>query len=203
MVRNDSGIDSLEGLRGKVIACLSLGSQACLNAIYLLDEVGLRRDEYTITSAPFPAHYDLLNNNRVDAVVTVDPFSTRIKSAGFGKVVSYIYIDTNPGQPLGAWWSSRVWVEENPEIVDKFSLAIKDAIDYLNEDEVRAREIVAEYTGMNVELLQNMPSFNWNYIFDPSVWQKQAEILIQAGGLKELPNPDEYFAEHIYQYEVQ
>ncbi len=198
----DSGINSLKDLAGKEIACLSLSSQACLDAIYLLEKEGLPRDSYKITEAPFATHYDLLANKQVDAVVTVDPFSTKIITEKVGTVLSYIYIDTNPGQPLGAWWSHRDWVEENPEIVEKFSLAIKDAIDYLHEDENRAREIVAEYTGLDPETVKNMPMMNWNYELKVDAWQKQGEILKQVGGLKEVPDPDAYFAEAIFKYEA-
>lgn len=202
IVGAESGIKEPKDLAGKKIACLSLGSQDCLDMVYVLEKAGVPRDSYTIIESTFATHYDLLKNKQVDAVESVDPFTTLITKDGVGEVLFYSYIESNPDQPLGAWWAKREWVESNPEIVEKFSLAIKDAIDYLHEDEQRARDIVAEYTGLDPNIVKEMPMLKWNYELDIDAWQKEAEILVEVGGLKGVPDPKDYFAEAIHQYQV-
>ena len=120
--------------------------------------------------------------------------------SGLGKVLSYHFVESVPGQPLGAWWAETVWIEENPEIIESFSLAIKDSIDFLQEDEKRAQQIVAEFTGLDIELVEKMPAILWNYNVDPEVWKAEIKILTEMGALSKEPNLDEFFAENIQQY---
>jgi NitT/TauT family transport system substrate-binding protein len=200
LVNKNSRISSLKDLQGKKIGVLSKGSQASIDGLYVIKKAGVDLGKVTLISAPFASHFDLLKSNQVDATITVDPFTTQIMESGIGKVLAYNYIDTVPGQPLAAWWAKKDWVQKNPQAVEAFSLAIKDAIDYLHADENRARQVIAEYTGLDPKLLEKMPMLNWNYKVDPNAWNKENEILLEMGAVQKMPKPDDYFADHIKKY---
>lgn len=197
MVRTDSDISNLKDLEGKKIACKSYSSQDCVNGQYAMKRAGVDLAKVQIVEAPFPTHYDLLNSNQVDAVETVDPFTTQILTSGLGRVLLYTYVETVPGQTLGAWWVERKWLEENEETARKFQAAIKDAIDYLHEDENRARRIVGEFTSIDESILNHMPLLNWNYNVNPEIWDQENDVLVEMGALPQKPDPEEYFSDII------
>jgi len=200
IARRGSGIKSIADLKGKTVACLYLSSQDCVDSKYVIKKAGVDLKSITFIEANFGTHFDLLRSGQVDAVSTVNPFTTHILTKGTGDLLAWNYIESNPGQPLGAWWAKRQWVNKNPQLVRAFQLAIKDAIDFLRQDKVRAREVVAEYTGLDKGLLTEMAPLNWNYQVDPQAWQQEAKILVEMGALQKMPKPEEYFAEQIKQY---
>lgn len=203
IVHVDSGIKEYKDLEGKKLVCSSLNSQNCLNAEWVLKENGVDLSKIEIIEAPFTAHFDLLNSRQVDAAVAVDPFTTQILMTQVGEVLFYHNMETAPGQSLGAWWVTRKWLEENEATALKFQAAIKDAIDFLKEDDDRAREEVGAFTGLDEEVLKNMPILNWSYDVDPSAWEKGSEILVEMGALQQKPNPDDYFSELIKPYFIE
>ena len=200
IARRGSGVKSVADLKGKIVACLYLSSQDCIDSKYVIKKAGVDLKSITFIEANFGTHFDLLRSGQVDAVSTVNPFTTQILTKGAGDLLAWNYIESNPGQPLGAWWAKKQWVTKNPQVARAFQRAIKDAIDFLRQDKVRAREVVAEYTGLDKGLLTEMAPLNWNYHVDPQAWQQEAKILVEMGALQKMPKPEEYFAEQIKEY---
>lgn len=197
IVGSDSNIKEYKDLEGKKVAVLAVSVQNWLNAGYVLKANGVDLSKIQLVEAPFPTHFDLLQTKQVDAVTTVDPFTTHIVTSGIGEVLMYYNIESAPGQPLGAWWVTRDWLADNQETAAKFQAAIKDSIDFLNEDEHRARQIVGEFIGLDEKILENMRLLNWNYDVDRDVWEKVSEINVEMGALQEKPDPDSYFTDII------
>lgn len=202
IARHDSGVQKLNDLAGKKVSCNSLASIACVEALYLLKQENVDVSEIQIVEAPFTAHYDLLKSGQVDAVVAIDPFTTRIMVDDLGEILSYYYVDTVPGQPLGAWWAHRDWLEKNSDIAKRFQAAIKDSIDFLKEDDERARKEVGDFIGLDEEILKNMPILNWDYQVDPATWERANEIMVEMGMLNQKLKTDDYFSDLIQPFIV-
>ena len=76
MVRNDSGIQKVEDLKGKVLATNAMGSAVDIAMRVKLREHGLEANkDYTIVEAPFPAMRAVLAEKKVDLISAVPPFS--------------------------------------------------------------------------------------------------------------------------------
>jgi NitT/TauT family transport system substrate-binding protein len=200
IARANTNIKHLKQLEGKKVACLALNSQDCLDGRYEMQQAGVDVSKIQFVQAPFPTHYDLLRNNQVDAVETVDPFTTQILTSGVGRLLRYTYISTVPGQPLGAWWAPQKWVQAHPDIVARFNTSMREAIDWMHAHPNKARQAVADFTHLPASLLDKMPLNNWNYEVDPATWQKEAVLLHKEGALKTVPNQASYFAPEIKQY---
>lgn len=75
LVRNDSGIKTVEDLKGKVIAVNQLGGAVDIAARAMLLRHGLVAGrDYTIVEAPFPVMAPMLMQKKVAMVSTVPPF---------------------------------------------------------------------------------------------------------------------------------
>jgi NitT/TauT family transport system substrate-binding protein len=201
MVAADSPIKTVNDLEGKKVAAIGGRSYVMTADLFaILDEAGGDPEKVTIVDVPFPSHMDALRTGQVDAVLTVNPFTTQIEKQGVGRVLSYFYVDSNPGQPLSSWWSNKTWVEENPDIVSSFQAAMKTSIDWLREDDSRARDAVAEFTGLDRALLEDMGINRWAYEVDEDAWRKQTDILSSYGALPKPQELDEIWAPQMREF---
>jgi NitT/TauT family transport system substrate-binding protein len=201
-VRNGSDIMTLKDLAGKRVAVSQLHSQNTVGAQMLIKQAGVDPSSVQFIELPFPTQYDALKNKAVDAVVTVDPYTTQLQSSGLGRVISWNYVESIPEQPLGAWFAKRNYLAKNGELIDRFNKAIKESIDYLNADPDRARAAVVAYTGLDPKLVASMPLITWDYHVQPDRWRKVVELMTKSGELKKPHSPEEFFGEPIKPYIV-
>jgi NitT/TauT family transport system substrate-binding protein len=195
MVPAGSEIKSIADLTGKKIGTSGgRGSQLTADVFSVLEDNGVEPESVTLVDAPFTTHPDLLASGQIDAVITIDPFTTRILSQKTGSVLFYPYLDSNPGQPLSAWWASKRWIDENPDLVEKFQSSIRESIDWLRADDARARDAVASFTNLDRDLLEQMPVLRWAYEIDKEAWDRNVDILVEQGVLTKEQTTDDYWA---------
>lgn len=201
MVAPASGIRALSDLPGRRVAIFGgVRSQMNAGAIWYMQGQGIDTSTIAWVEAPFASHVDLLRSGQVDAVMTIDPYSTSIRESGAGEVIAYPNLLANPGAPLSAWWAQRRWVDANPDRVERFQLALREAIDWLYEDEGRARNAVADFTRLDPGLLAQMPLNNWSYNVDEGAWNRNVDILVSQGALPAAVATDTYWAESMRQF---
>jgi sulfonate transport system substrate-binding protein len=76
-VRNDSGINKIEDLKGKVIATIAIGSGADMLTRYALQKHGLELNrDFTYLETPFPTMKPMLLGKKVDAAYFAQPFAS-------------------------------------------------------------------------------------------------------------------------------
>lgn len=199
-VRKDSNIHSLKDLAGKRVAVSQLHSQNTVGAQMLIKEAGVDLASVQFLELPFPTQYEALKNKQVDAVATVDPYTTQLQASGLGRVISWNYVESIPQQPLGVWFVKRAYLAKNRDLVARFNKAIKDSIDYMNADPDRARAQVVAFTGLKPELVKDMPLITWDYHVKPDRWQKVIELMTKTGELKKPHQAEEYFSDEIKPY---
>lgn len=87
-VRNDSGINSIKDLKGKVLATNAIGSGADIGMRAELKKNGLEdKRDYTVIEAPFPTMAAILSEKKADLVTAVMPFSLNPVLKQNGKVL--------------------------------------------------------------------------------------------------------------------
>jgi NitT/TauT family transport system substrate-binding protein len=201
-VLKDSPYRTLADLAGKKIAVSSLHSQKTVAMQMLFRRAGVDLGTLQLVEIPFPSQFDVLKSKQVDAVNTVDPYTTQLIASGMGRVVAWDYADSIPEQPLGAWFAKSTFVKSNPGVVDRFNAAIKESIDYMMADPQRARAEVVEYTGLPPSLVKDMPIIGWDYKVRADKWQAVIDMMVESGELRSNHKADEYFAEQIRPYVV-
>jgi NitT/TauT family transport system substrate-binding protein len=192
MASSSSSIKSMADLRGKRVSTASPRGQSFAALKELLQRNGVPVDQIQIVAAPFAAAADLLRSGQADAAVTLDPYTTQISKAGYGRPLSWFMIETIPDQPVGAWWALRSWAEKNPKLVAAFQAAVKESHDYLKADPERARSAVSEYSGLDRSLVDDMPQISWKSEVDPQAWQAVADLLFKHGELRQRHDVSEY-----------
>jgi NitT/TauT family transport system substrate-binding protein len=185
-VLDSSPIRSLADLRGKKIAVGGLSTQNAIAVKMLLEKAGVDLSTVSFSEVPFPAMGNALKAGYVDAVNPIDPFTTQLRLTG-GRVLSYDYVDAIPEMPVGVYWSKNAFIQANPKIIGAFVASMKEAIDYLHEDEKRARDEVADFIKMDRTILDQMPLIGWNYHIKLDKWQAVIEMVAHYTGIKPKP----------------
>jgi NitT/TauT family transport system substrate-binding protein len=191
LVKKGSPIHALADLAGKKIAVANAGSQIVANLKVLLNRAGIDPKKVVLNEAPFASHRDLLASGQVDATLTLEPFRTQIVKEGVGQELLYPYLDADPGQPLGAWWTTRKWAQSHAADLDAFVKAQREAMDWLMANPDQARQTIASFTKIDPNLLADMLLPNWVAAVDKNAWQKLLEILVEAGSLKSAGGVDD------------
>jgi NitT/TauT family transport system substrate-binding protein len=192
MVATASPANSVKDLRGLRIGTASPRGQTFAVLKELFQRNGLSDDDVQWIEAPFTAGPDLLRTHQVDALITLDPYTTQITRTGTGRTLSWFALDTVPDQPVGAWWATRAWAEQHKPQIAEFQDAIRDSHAYLNADPVRAKHLIAEYSGLDPALVKDMPLISWKSKIDPAVWQAVIDMMVRQGELTKPHNVAEY-----------
>ena len=110
MARAGSGIKTAQDCVGRKIGVPGLGAFLHVTFRAWLKSQGVDYKKVNFVEASFPQHGDLLRGGSVDAVVTADPFMSRITDSGAGYVASYYSTFLPEGQPTIIHTARRDWV---------------------------------------------------------------------------------------------
>ncbi len=142
VARAGSGIKTAQDTVGKKIGVPGLGAFLHVTFRAWLKSQGVDYRKVNFVEAAFPQHGDLLRGGSVDAVVSADPFMSRITDSGVGYVASYYSTFLPEGQPTIIHTARRDWVEKNAAAAKAFREALQEAATFManpkNNDKVRA-----------------------------------------------------------------
>ena len=200
IVLDGAGIDSVSDLAAKKIAISNLHSQYHVAVQTVLKQHGVDPAKVTFLELPFASQPDALKSKQIDAAASLDPWTTQLRNSGYAKILSWDYVESIPEQPIGAWYAQAPFVQKNPDTVARFAAAIRDAIEYMNQDADRARRNVAAYTGLDPSITREMPLINWSYRIAPAKWQAVADMMHASGELQNAHKASEYLSDIVTPY---
>lgn len=155
VARAGSGIRSPQDCIGKKIGVPGLGAFLHVTFRAFLKQNGVDYKKINFIEASFPQHGDLLRGGSLDAVVTADPFMTRITDSGAGYVASYYATFLAEGNPTIIHTAKREWVAKNPVAAKAFRDAVIEGAAFMfqpkNNDKVRAA--IGKYTKLPAEVV--------------------------------------------------
>ena len=200
LVLSDSPYQKPSDLHGKRVAVAALHSQNAVATTVALAKAGADTSKIQITEMPLPTMGDALKSKQIDAVSHLDPWVTQLMQAGVARNLSWIYVESVPEQPIGAWFASSTFIAKKKDVAMAFVKSIQEAIDYMHADEARARQNVAAFTGLDPKLTQTMPLNNWDWRISPARWQETIDMMVKSGELTKPHKAEEYFSEVARQF---
>lgn len=144
--RKDSDIKAINDLYGKRIAIPQYGNTQDLCLRYLLRENGLKEtakggtvDIVQATNADIKT---LLDKGDIDGALVPEPWGARLqKEIGANLVLDYNEIWKNGKYPSTVVIARKKFLEEHPEVVEKFLKAHVDITNYINNNITEAAKI--------------------------------------------------------------
>ncbi|KIQ28477.1 metal ABC transporter substrate-binding protein [Variovorax paradoxus] len=142
LARAGSGIKSPQDCVGKKIGVPGLGAFLHVTFRAWLKDSGVDYRKVNFVEASFPQHADLLRGGSVDAVVSADPFMSRITESGAGYVASYYSTFLPDNNQTIVHAAKREWVAKNPATARAFREALVESGGFMqqakNDSKVRA-----------------------------------------------------------------
>lgn len=155
VARAGSGIKNAQDCVGKKIGVPGLGAFLHVTFRGWLKSQGVDYRKVNFVEAAFPQHGDLLRGGTLDAVVSADPFMSRITETGMGYVASYYSTFLPEGQPTIIYTAKREWVQKNPETARAFQQAVQEAAAFIAKpaNNAKVRAAIGKYIKLPPEVL--------------------------------------------------
>jgi NitT/TauT family transport system substrate-binding protein len=156
-VRNGITIKEPKDFVGKKVGAPGLGAFLHVLFVKWLVEKGVDPKSVNFVEVTFPTMPDIIKSGGVDAVLTAEPFVTRMLNANLGTVGARYAVELNRTEPIIFYAASREWAEKNPATIKKFRDSIAEAAVIVNNDSDKASASIAKFTKQALELVKASP----------------------------------------------
>lgn len=150
-----SGIRTAQDCIGKKVGVPGLGAFLHVTFRAWLKQSGVDYKKVNFVEASFPQHGDLLRGGSIDAVVSADPFMSRIVDSGAGYVASYYATFLEPGNHTILYTARRDWAQKNAAQVKLFREAVQEAATFIGQpkNDAAVRAAIGKYIKLPPEIL--------------------------------------------------
>lgn len=149
----DSGIDSVEDLAGTTFA-MQIGSQEYTAFDVILSKHGIYEGDYELANLSNADAYTTLLAGSVDAVVTCEPYISKLVDTGNFQTISWI-TEYDAGGSLQI--ANSDFAQEHPDLVEDFLKAYIELKQWAHENEENEQtvlQIVADQIGIETSDVQ-------------------------------------------------
>ncbi|MCA1504539.1 ABC transporter substrate-binding protein [Bradyrhizobium sp. NBAIM02] len=156
-VRNGITIKDPKDFIGKKVGAPGLNAFLHVLFVKWLVEKGVDPKSVNFVEVTFPTMADIIKSGGVDAVLTAEPFVTRMSNAGLGSVGARYGAELGRTDPIIFYAASRDWAEKNVATVKKFREAVAEAAAIVNGDREKASASIAKFTKQPLDLVKATP----------------------------------------------
>jgi NitT/TauT family transport system substrate-binding protein len=186
-VKADSPIKSPKDLAGKTVAANTLK-----NIVDTSVRASVRKDggdpaAVKFVELPFPEQVGALQAGRVDAIFVVEPFQQAAVAAGARKIASS-YVDAAPNLTVAMYFASTQLAASNPDLVKRFTEAMKESLAYADSHPDEARAVLATYTKITPEVRAALTLPKWPADINRQSVQTLADLASGDGLLTKKPD---------------
>jgi NitT/TauT family transport system substrate-binding protein len=154
VARNGVTINDAKDFVGKKVGAPGIGAFLHVLFVKWLIDKGVDPKSVNFVEVTFPTQSDALKSGSVDAVLTGEPFITRMKNAGTGVVAARYLLDLNRTDPILSYVSTRAFAEQHPEVIKAFRESIEEGAKIVNSDRDKASQSIAKFTKMPIDLVR-------------------------------------------------
>jgi NitT/TauT family transport system substrate-binding protein len=135
----------------------------------------------------FPDMIAALDNDQVDAIFVVEPFLSAAKAKGWTVIGSFATL--NPAQTVALYVTSTALIAENPDLVTRFTRALKKSLEYANSHPDEVRAIMGSYTQITEEVRANLTLPTWPSEVNMDSLNTFADVISAYGITPTRPDP--------------
>jgi NitT/TauT family transport system substrate-binding protein len=194
LVSKDGPVKEPKDLEGKTIAVNTLNNICEVTIKASLEKEGVDVSKLEFTEVPFPEMNAALDADRVDGACVVEPFVSQGK-AGDARGIDPFYVNTAPDLTVATYFTSRQYVEQNAEVVDRFVRAMNKSLDYAQAHPDEARDVLLEYTEIPPEAAKQIKLPQWRSELTTPTIEQLADLSVKYGLIEEKPDLNELIRE--------
>ena len=202
---------TLNDLKGKKVIGGRIGGMPEMTFEWALKQNGInpKTDLIIDTSIAFAAMEGAFVGGNGDFVTLFEPNATSVEKNGYGYVVAYIG-ELGGSVPYTAYNAKRSFIEENPDVIKKFTKAVDKGLKYVDShDSKEIAKIMLDYfpnTTLEdmikiVDRYKNGEAWKKNITISEEEWKHIQEIIEASGELDKYVSYDKliynkYFKEY-------
>lgn len=180
VVPDDSDIAAAEDLGGHTVAVNTLNNIGDSTIRNVVEAAGGDESSLQFVEMGFPDMPAAVAGGQVDAAWIVEPHLTRALQQG-ARVVSWNFAETDPDLMVASYFTSQQYATENADVVEAFSSAMAESLDFAEENPDAARAILDEYTDIDPEVKEQMTMPRFSSEFSDDSMQLLADLAVQYG----------------------
>lgn len=182
-------IKSARDFEGKRVGAPGIGSYMQVLFRRWLVNKGADDKKVQFVEVPFAQGSDILKTGNVDALLTSDPFYSRIIQAGTGYLVAH-YLQEMPEGLFSLYYSAnRDWAEQNPALVRAFRAALDEANAFVTREPVKSRAILAAALKFPPDVAANIVITHLDTNVTQTDIKYWIDTLVDQGVLRTHPDP--------------
>ncbi|MGK5692408.1 ABC transporter substrate-binding protein [Streptomyces sp. URMC 128] len=174
-VKKDSSIKSAKDLVGKKVAVNTLQNIGDTTVREVVRKDGGDPSKVKFVEMPFDQMPAALEGGQVDAAWMGEPALTIAKGQG-ARVIASPFAETDPKLTIATYFTSTKLLQENPDLVKKFTEAMTESLKYASEHPDEARQTLTTYTKIDGEVLKNLTLPTWPTQYDMASLEKLASL---------------------------
>jgi NitT/TauT family transport system substrate-binding protein len=187
VVKADSPYRTAADLVGKKVTVNTLKNIADTAVRASVRKAGGDPATVNMVELPFPDMPAALSAGRVDAIFVVEPFVSIAVGQG-GRILASSYVDTAPNLTVAAYFTSQRLVGSNPDLVRRFTEAMKESLAYADSHPDEARDVISTYTEIDPKVIQQLTLPKWPADINRDSVQTLAQLARQDGTLTTEPD---------------
>jgi NitT/TauT family transport system substrate-binding protein len=180
MVKADSPIKTAADLAGKTVAANTLKNIVDTSVRASVKKAGGDPKAVKFVELPFPQQPAALQSGQVDAVFVVEPFQQAVLAQG-GRKIASSYVDTAPNLVVATYFTSQQMLSSNPDLVKRFTEAMKESLAYADAHPDEARQIIGTYTQIAPDVIAKMTLPKWPADINRQAVQTLADLALSDG----------------------
>jgi NitT/TauT family transport system substrate-binding protein len=169
LVTANSSIHSAKDLDGKVVAGSGLGTISGYGPRLWIEANGGDLATVKFVELPFPQMQPALDAGRVDAVMIAEPFLTAARKTE--RVLASPYDTIGKTFLISAYFTTSNWAKDHPDLLNKFTTAIREAAVWANANHAKSAEILLKYAKIDPELAASMTRARYGERLSPALMQ--------------------------------
>lgn len=190
LVTPDSPIQEPSDLDGTAVAVNTLANIAELTIRASLENVGAGHESIEFVELGFPDMLPALQDGRVDAVHVIEPFMSIGLEQGMRPIIAP-YAETQPGMAIGSYFSTDEYIEENPDVIDRFVAAVTAGGEYIEENPDEFRAALPDLADLEPEVAEMVNNPSWGGPVDSASVELIGELMERYDLFDETPPIDE------------
>ena len=195
VVSKNSGISSVQDLAGKSIATPGEASIQYMLLQYYLEQNGMSLKDLKVSSMKVPSMNDALKTNKIDGMITFEPYVTIAEKNGATVLAGSQ--DILPNHPCCVVVASDKFLEEHPNETNTILKIHENATDFINNNSDEAASMIPSDIVSDVEIEKvAISSFPFISGLDDSFKQDVMDFMnleVDLGVLKEPISQDKIF----------
>jgi NitT/TauT family transport system substrate-binding protein len=185
----ESGITRPADLAGKRVSVNSLGAAGDVTIMAAVEADGGDASTIEFIEVAFPDAAAQLDAGNIDAAWVPEPFMSGYVASG-GTFVMHPYQETIPGLTTLTTFTTQTLIDEDPELVQAFADAMKESIEYANENEDLLRDAIRANLELPDAVTDSILLPVYSFEINASDLESLADLAVQFGVLPSAPDFD-------------